>query len=374
MRSAATSTSCARTGSPARRTRSVERIGEFAELGATRIYLQVLDLADLDHLDLIASEVTAAASEHRGRSPSVRASRARRRPAPPRPGCGRRSSRSPPTGSCAPSPRTGTACPAMSATVAPSRAATRTSRSRPVSGDAPPASVAAASAGSTTRSPRAHPAHGIGQLLGRRVLHDEAERAGLHRPPQVPGPAERGQDDHAAGRQLVRQRRGGRQPVHARASRCRAARRPGGPRAPPRRPRRPRPTWATTSKSSSSSSSAASADRTSAWSSASSSRIIARAASTSRHRGTRRSRVERRPGGGVARRRVRGAESARTRQPRTVPPVVIVPPAASTRSRSPRQPVAGSGQSRRGRRRRSRSSAARARSCSARRGSAARRW
>jgi F420-dependent oxidoreductase-like protein len=35
----------------------VARIGEFAELGATRVYLQLLDLADLDHLDLIASTV-----------------------------------------------------------------------------------------------------------------------------------------------------------------------------------------------------------------------------------------------------------------------------------------------------------------------------
>ncbi len=35
----------------------VERIGRFAALGATRLYLQVLDLADLDHLELVASEV-----------------------------------------------------------------------------------------------------------------------------------------------------------------------------------------------------------------------------------------------------------------------------------------------------------------------------
>jgi len=35
----------------------VERIGQFAALGATRFYLQVLDLHDLDHLELIASEV-----------------------------------------------------------------------------------------------------------------------------------------------------------------------------------------------------------------------------------------------------------------------------------------------------------------------------
>jgi F420-dependent oxidoreductase-like protein len=41
-------------GSPAE---AVERIGAFAELGVTRMYLQVLDLADLDHLELIASEV-----------------------------------------------------------------------------------------------------------------------------------------------------------------------------------------------------------------------------------------------------------------------------------------------------------------------------
>jgi F420-dependent oxidoreductase-like protein len=35
----------------------VERIGRFAELGAERIYLQVLDLHDLDHLALLASDV-----------------------------------------------------------------------------------------------------------------------------------------------------------------------------------------------------------------------------------------------------------------------------------------------------------------------------
>ena len=35
----------------------VDRIGTFAGLGATRIYLQVIDLHDLDHLELIASEV-----------------------------------------------------------------------------------------------------------------------------------------------------------------------------------------------------------------------------------------------------------------------------------------------------------------------------
>jgi alkanesulfonate monooxygenase SsuD/methylene tetrahydromethanopterin reductase-like flavin-dependent oxidoreductase (luciferase family) len=35
----------------------VDQIGRFGELGATRLFLQVLDLADLDHLDVIASEV-----------------------------------------------------------------------------------------------------------------------------------------------------------------------------------------------------------------------------------------------------------------------------------------------------------------------------
>ncbi|RVX43168.1 F420-dependent oxidoreductase-like protein [Nonomuraea polychroma] len=35
----------------------VEKIGKFAELGAERVYLQILDLGDLDHLELIAAEV-----------------------------------------------------------------------------------------------------------------------------------------------------------------------------------------------------------------------------------------------------------------------------------------------------------------------------
>jgi alkanesulfonate monooxygenase SsuD/methylene tetrahydromethanopterin reductase-like flavin-dependent oxidoreductase (luciferase family) len=33
------------------------KIAEFAEIGADRVYLQVLDLGDLDHLALIASDV-----------------------------------------------------------------------------------------------------------------------------------------------------------------------------------------------------------------------------------------------------------------------------------------------------------------------------
>jgi F420-dependent oxidoreductase-like protein len=35
----------------------VDQLGRFAELGAERIFLQILDLSDLDHLDLIAAEV-----------------------------------------------------------------------------------------------------------------------------------------------------------------------------------------------------------------------------------------------------------------------------------------------------------------------------
>jgi len=35
----------------------VDKLGAFAEAGATTAYLQILDLADLDHLDLLASQV-----------------------------------------------------------------------------------------------------------------------------------------------------------------------------------------------------------------------------------------------------------------------------------------------------------------------------
>ncbi|UMG94957.1 LLM class flavin-dependent oxidoreductase [Nocardioides sp. TF02-7] len=35
----------------------VDKIGTYAEAGAQRVYLQVLDLADLDHLHLVAEEV-----------------------------------------------------------------------------------------------------------------------------------------------------------------------------------------------------------------------------------------------------------------------------------------------------------------------------
>ena len=35
----------------------VDKIGRYAEVGTQRIYLQVLDLADLDHLELVAEKV-----------------------------------------------------------------------------------------------------------------------------------------------------------------------------------------------------------------------------------------------------------------------------------------------------------------------------
>jgi F420-dependent oxidoreductase-like protein len=35
----------------------VEQLGRFAEAGATRAFLQILDLSDLDHLDVIAAEI-----------------------------------------------------------------------------------------------------------------------------------------------------------------------------------------------------------------------------------------------------------------------------------------------------------------------------
>ena len=43
-------------GTPAE---AVDVLGRYAEAGAGRVYLQVLDLSDLDHLDLVASEVAS---------------------------------------------------------------------------------------------------------------------------------------------------------------------------------------------------------------------------------------------------------------------------------------------------------------------------
>jgi F420-dependent oxidoreductase-like protein len=54
----------------------VDRLGEYAAVGSTRAYLQVLDLSDLDHLDLVAAEVlphvrqehSAGSTSQRGRT------------------------------------------------------------------------------------------------------------------------------------------------------------------------------------------------------------------------------------------------------------------------------------------------------------------
>ena len=35
----------------------VDKLGQLAEAGCARMYLQVLDLSDLDHLELLAAEV-----------------------------------------------------------------------------------------------------------------------------------------------------------------------------------------------------------------------------------------------------------------------------------------------------------------------------
>ena len=40
----------------------VEKIGRYAEIGSQRLYLQILDLDDLDHLDLISSQVMSQLS------------------------------------------------------------------------------------------------------------------------------------------------------------------------------------------------------------------------------------------------------------------------------------------------------------------------
>jgi F420-dependent oxidoreductase-like protein len=41
----------------------VQRIGEFAAIGATRIHLRVIDMSDLDHVELIASQVLPQVGE-----------------------------------------------------------------------------------------------------------------------------------------------------------------------------------------------------------------------------------------------------------------------------------------------------------------------
>ncbi|TDC52071.1 LLM class F420-dependent oxidoreductase [Micromonospora sp. KC207] len=48
-------------GSPAQ---LVDRIGEFAAVGATRVHLRLIDLADLDHLEFVAAEVLPQLGRH----------------------------------------------------------------------------------------------------------------------------------------------------------------------------------------------------------------------------------------------------------------------------------------------------------------------
>ena len=38
----------------------VDKLAPFAEIGVQRVYLQLLDMSDLDHLELFASEVVPA--------------------------------------------------------------------------------------------------------------------------------------------------------------------------------------------------------------------------------------------------------------------------------------------------------------------------
>ena len=164
----------------------------------------------------------------------------------------------------------------MSATVAPPRAATSTSRSRPVSGDG--------AAGQRGRGqlridhPLAggHAPDGVGELLGRGVLDHEAERPGLHRPAQVARAARTSSAPAPGTRAPPRPGGRGGRARRGRASRCRAGRRRAACSRAAATTSSPRPTSATTVKSSSRTSSAASAERTSAWSSASSSRIVTR--------------------------------------------------------------------------------------------------
>ena len=40
----------------------IEKIGRYQEAGSQRVYLQVLDLNDLDHLELISSQVQSQLS------------------------------------------------------------------------------------------------------------------------------------------------------------------------------------------------------------------------------------------------------------------------------------------------------------------------
>ena len=102
------------------------------------------------------------------------------------------------TGGCAPCPRTGTAGRRSRRPV--SRRGRRAApRSRGRSAATPrPARLSVASAGSTTRSPACTRRTASASWAGRGVLDHEPGRAGLHRPAQVAGPAERRHDQHPA--------------------------------------------------------------------------------------------------------------------------------------------------------------------------------
>ena len=61
-RSAASPTSCGQNGLAGTPDEVLDKIGRYAALGSQRIYLQVLDLADLDHLRLVAADVLPQAA------------------------------------------------------------------------------------------------------------------------------------------------------------------------------------------------------------------------------------------------------------------------------------------------------------------------
>ncbi len=56
-RSAGSRRNCARTAPRGTPDEVVAKIESYRELGITRMYLQTLDLDDLDHLELVASKV-----------------------------------------------------------------------------------------------------------------------------------------------------------------------------------------------------------------------------------------------------------------------------------------------------------------------------
>ena len=41
----------------------IARLREYAAVGATRVYLQLLDIHDLDHIELLAREVLPAVAD-----------------------------------------------------------------------------------------------------------------------------------------------------------------------------------------------------------------------------------------------------------------------------------------------------------------------